>query len=175
MKSKPKIVAKKNTNGGSNGGVLGFLVETHDDLDRLDPSAIAIQMAQHMQNIGLFLQDSITYAERALVDEKKARDLDALVLVVEARARGETKPTSRMDRISSYDPESLRAEAEKHRQQAKKFRIDAQEFADKSAVEELKSKEHQALVMRINTRQKQRKRDKEEAIAKVVQDSTGKG
>lgn len=169
-KSKPRIVAKPNKNGGRD-GVVGFLVETHDDLDRLDPSAIAIQMAQHMENVMLFRQDSIAFAERALVDEEKATKLDALVLEVEARARGETVATSRMDRISSYDPDALRAEAKKHREQAQTFRVKAQVYSEKVVTEELKMKEAQALVMRLNARQKQRKADKQKAIASVIESS----
>lgn len=156
---------------GSGNGVLGVIVERHGDLERMDASKIAVQMAQHMRNVVEHQKDSAAFAERARVDDKLADELEDLIKKVEARRRGETKSTSRMDRIDTYDPAALRAQADQHRQQAKEFTNKAQEYSAKSVEEDRKAKECQALVARVNNAKKEAASDKKEAIEKVLRDS----
>ncbi len=67
------------------GKVIGLKVSRMDRLDSYDPTALATQMAQHMQNATQFRKDSVIYAERAVIEDKKANEMGALITQVNER------------------------------------------------------------------------------------------
>lgn len=72
---------------GKQGRVIGLHISRMDPLDSYDPGALATQMAQHMQRVIDFKRESEVFAQQAVAEEKKVKELAVLIEKVNERRK----------------------------------------------------------------------------------------
>ena len=140
----------RNNGGSSKGKVVGLKVTQSDPLD-IDPSKLAVDLAQYLNSVSLFRQDAATFAERANIERRKASEMgDLIARVRRRRDKGPPENVSRMDPLGSYDPEALQTQQEQHERNAVVMDQKATEAAAKAEKAQREANDTQVLIHKVH-------------------------
>lgn len=122
-----------------------YRLEITEDRPEEDPVFLAKKLAEALMNASLRQNDAEQFAESSRAERAKARQFQDVLFQLKEREKNPVPNVSRMDPLNEYDidmvkeelatykkrAQDLQEESDKHREEAKHYRIEAEQLQRK--------------------------------------------